>query len=81
MTVIDSSQSDSRAIFTGQDFAAWRKRHGLSRFKASEILGMGRNQPRLYEAGQRIPEYVRLACMAVDNGLHEPEECYTKGHE
>lgn len=64
-------------IMTGEEFTAWRGRHGLTRGAAAMILGMGKNQPGFYESGKhRIPKHVKLACLAIDEGLNSPRHIY-----
>lgn len=54
---------------TGEEFTTWRERMGYSRRKAAEALGIGVNQPKRYEEGQQIPQYIALACAALVRGL------------
>lgn len=55
---------------TAQEFIEWRTRLGLNRSQAAKALGMGINQPRLYEEGQPIPLYIALACAAIARGIN-----------
>lgn len=54
---------------TSEDFREWRERLGLSRSQVAEALGIGINQPKRYEEGQKIPRYIALACAAVALGI------------
>lgn len=56
-------------MMTASDFSEWRERLGLSRSQAAEALGIGVNQPKRYEEGQKIPRYIALACAAVARGI------------
>lgn len=53
-----------------EDFRAWRVHMGFNRTEAAAALGMGRNMPQRYEDGEtEIPNYVALACSALDRKL------------
>ena len=55
---------------TPAQFTEWRGRLGLSKVAAAETLGLSRNMPQKYEAGEaEIPRYVALACAAVALGI------------
>lgn len=54
---------------TDTDFIFWRTQLGLSRSQAADVLGIGINQPKRYEEGQKIPRYIALACAAVAQGV------------
>lgn len=54
---------------TAADFIFWRTQLGLSRSQVAEALGVGINQPKRYEEGQKIPRYIALACAAVAHGV------------
>lgn len=55
---------------TPAEFADWRRRMGLNRSKAAEALGISRNMPAKYEAGERpIPLTIALACAALIRGI------------
>lgn len=64
---------------TPQQLRAWRDRHGLSRAKAGEALGISKETIDLYELGYRrdngkpviIPKAIALACAAIDAGILE----------
>ena len=52
------------------DFTAWRKRLGLTKAGAARALGVGINQPTLWERGDApIPRAIALACAAIAYGL------------
>ncbi|MBB1247464.1 hypothetical protein [Rhizobium sp. G21] len=60
---------------TGAEFRAWRERMNLNRSQAADALGLGRNQPQLYEEEKRpIQRYIALACAALEAGLSVESE-------
>lgn len=55
---------------TPQQFTEWRERLSLRKGGAASVLGVSKNMPRKYEAGEApIPLYVALACSALAMGL------------
>lgn len=64
----------------GNDFRAWRERMGFNRMQAAEALGLGRNQPKRYEemGDEELPEYIALACRALEGGGHPEQRDLTR---
>lgn len=55
---------------TPASLKAWRSRLKLSKVKAAEALGCGRESIRLWEDGVNpIPRYIALAAAAIAYGL------------
>lgn len=55
---------------TPASLKAWRLRLKLSKVKAAEALGCGRESIRLWEDGVNpIPLYIALACAAISRHL------------
>lgn len=60
-----------------EDFKRWRKGLKLSQKEAAEALGLKRRVVQYYEKGERdgeqvqIPKYVRLACYAIAQDVHD----------
>ena len=56
-------------MMTGNHFKAWRERMGFNRSQAAEALGVGRNQPQIYEEMEdtQIPAYIARACMHLED--------------
>ena len=60
-------------MMTGNHFKAWRERMGFNRSQAAEALGVGRNQPQIYEEMEdtQIPAYIARACMHLEDESKE----------
>lgn len=62
---------------TSEDFVRWRNSQRLSQATAAEKLGISRATIQNYERGTadgkpvEIPKAIRLACMALANGIEE----------
>ena len=62
---------------TPEQFKHWRKSQGLKQSVAADLLGLKRRMIQYYEKGDRqgrivcIPKYVRLACYAITQGVHD----------
>jgi transcriptional regulator with XRE-family HTH domain len=62
---------------TASQFRAWRKALGLKQKEAAELLGLKKRMIQYYETGSRngndvrIPKTVRLACYALQAGVHD----------
>jgi transcriptional regulator with XRE-family HTH domain len=60
-----------------KQFRRWRKSLGLKQKEAAEFLGLKKRMIQYYEKGERdgksitISKYVRLACYAVGEGIHD----------
>jgi len=60
-----------------KQFRRWRKSLGLKQKDAAELLGLKKRMIQYYEKGERdgkkinIPKYVRLACYALGEGIHD----------
>lgn len=60
-----------------RQFRQWRKALGLKQKDAADLLGLKKRMIQYYEKGERdgkeikIPKYVRLACYAVAEGVHD----------
>ncbi len=48
---------------------AWRERLGYNQSEACRKLGLSRTTLAAYERGQKIPNYIALACAAIAHGL------------
>lgn len=59
----------------GKQFRKWRKARKFSQKRAAELLGLKPRMIQYYEKGERdgksvkIPKSVRLACVAIDQGV------------
>ena len=58
--------ADRQRPMTGQDFAAWMRRHGLSDNTAADVLGLARRTVQGYKAAAAVPPLVAIACRAFD---------------
>lgn len=65
----DAVRSDLALRLGAFDMGAWRGALGLSRVRAAEALGVGRNQYGRYERDGTTPLTVRLAASALLAGL------------
>ena len=60
-----------------KQFRRWRKALKLGQKEAAEKLGLNKRMIQYYEKGERdgkpvrIPRYIRLACYAVEKGVHD----------
>jgi len=60
-----------------KQFRRWRKTLKLGQKEAAEKLGLNKRMIQYYEKGERdgkpvkIPRYIRLACYAVEKGVHD----------
>jgi hypothetical protein len=51
---------------SGDDFAAWMRRHELSENAAADVLGIARRTVQGYKAASAVPPLVAVACRAFD---------------
>lgn len=61
--------SRAKAITSQNWFAAWRAGRKLNKKDACELLGINYRSLVRYEAGEKVPRTVALACAAVSYGL------------
>ena len=47
---------------SGDDFAAWMRRHELSENAAADVLGIARRTVQGYKAASAVPPLVAVAC-------------------
>ena len=80
MTLFDAGSGRSKPgqmLMSPKQFRRWRKSLGLKQKDAAELLGLKKRMIQYYEKGERdgkkinIPKYVRLACYALGEGIHD----------
>jgi hypothetical protein len=54
----------------------WKERHGFTAIDASKALGMSRATFFEYLKKDKLPRWLVLACMAIDEGIDEGMEEY-----
>lgn len=57
------------ARMTGDDLKAWKKHHRLHSSLAAKMLGVSADTWTRWEAKEKLPAYVGLACAAISFGL------------
>jgi len=55
---------------TGAAFKAWRERLGLSQNETAELLGISQRTVNDYQAADRMPAVVAIACRALEADRH-----------
>jgi hypothetical protein len=62
--------AEEQEPMTGADFAAWRRRLGLSLTEAAKLLGLGRRTITSYLKKDTLPPVVAIACRALARDKH-----------